>query len=86
MSFKRLDKLMTTKHWPFGTRKQVEVIQVIEVPPKMIVACREPATNEGFICLYKINQVQAVEGQSGVLTFRAGGPTGGYWDYQANAD
>jgi hypothetical protein len=74
---------MKTRTWPYGTRKEVTVIDVIPDPPEIMVACLEEATQEAFICIYRLGAVRATKGQHGTLTFTQGGLTGGYWAFQA---
>jgi hypothetical protein len=74
---------MQTKTWPYGTVKQVKVVERRSAKFKgqavEVVLCVEPASNEGFVLMDR--GVLAQVGEEGFITFTNGGPTGGYWKY-----
>jgi hypothetical protein len=70
--------------WPYDTRKRVTVISIEPVANSgntHILACKEDLTSEGFI-LVRRGLPDAKAGDLGVITFKQGGPAGGYWDYE----
>jgi hypothetical protein len=49
----------------------------------MAIVSVEEDTKEGFITLFNLQEKRRPnKGETGVLTFKPGGPTGGYWDYE----
>jgi hypothetical protein len=77
-----------TRTWPYGTVKPVEVVEVITKPGASVAAiiCAEAVeegTPEAFILMVSPQAVgKTKEGDKGTITFRPGGPTLGYWDYE----
>ncbi len=73
---------MRSKTWPYGTKKQVTVLNVTQTKNLVGMACTEDDSGEGFALLLNTTSARnAKPGDSGVITFKPGGPTGGYWDY-----
>ena len=71
---------METKTWPYGTIKQARVLGVKNFTDGTQVAVlEEVGTREAFI-LHQMPE-QIADGDSGIITFTQGGPTGGYWKF-----
>jgi hypothetical protein len=69
-----------SRTWPFGTVKEVEILDVLEAGNIMTIVARETADErEGFVLVYRRGTVSASIGDRGTITFSEGGPTGGYW-------
>lgn len=80
---------MKTRTWPYGTKYPVRVVSRDTSDNHVIVAVvfENPASGEkeGFICvLNKTHEAafNAKPGDFGTITFREGGPYGGFWDYE----
>jgi hypothetical protein len=78
------EKQMHKRTWPYGTRKRVQVLSVSTTRFGRVVACAElDGEREGFILMGGSPDV-AKEGDVGTIVFCQGGPTGGYWRYEAD--
>jgi hypothetical protein len=77
-----------TRTWPYGTVKRVQVMEVITKVGASVAAiiCAEIVEQEkpeAFILMMRPELVgHTRKGDQGTITFRPGGPTLGYWDYQ----
>jgi hypothetical protein len=70
--------------WPYGTQKRVAVVSIDAIRNSgdtYILACKEDLTDEGFVLVCR-GRPDAKFGDRGVITFKPGGPTGGYWAYE----
>jgi hypothetical protein len=78
---------MLERTWPYGTTKRVRVLTREIIPfqnglaESLVVA--ELESSEAFILIG--NKAAAGPGDLGTITFREGGPTGGYWDFEPDA-
>lgn len=70
---------LKTRTWPYGTTKQVQVL----VAHQRVVMLRDKE-REGYVLLWPNLETMPTEGDYGVITFTEGGPTGGYWKYEAS--
>jgi hypothetical protein len=76
------------KTWPYGTRKRVKVLSVMPVlnsGSTHVLMCLCEADSEGF-ALIRSGAFEAKAGDRGIITFKHGGPTGGYWDYSPSGE
>jgi hypothetical protein len=74
---------MLCRTWPYGTRKQVQVLSVEFVRHARVLACAElDGEREGFVLIADGGD-SAVEGDVGVIEFCRGGPNGAFWQYRA---
>lgn len=76
-------KIMKNKTWPYGTTRRAKVLIAKMAPPSMTPAqFIKDENGEGHICIgEKTADFTAQDGDTGTLTFMAGGPTGGYWKF-----
>jgi hypothetical protein len=77
---------MITRTYPYGTKKNVTVLNVTQGMSSVVtVVCKQDGTDqEFFLVMTKRDKgAEAKPGDRGVITFKAGGPKGGYWDYAA---
>lgn len=78
---------MITRTWPYGTRKQVKVLDRGRDDGRpFLIAGELPNFVELFVLVFDRSHADALAakiGDAGEITFTAGGPTGGYWDYEA---
>jgi hypothetical protein len=79
---------MTTRTWPYGTKREVVVcgVETLQAGSRVLFcqSINQAGQKEMDVCLFGKNHKAAEaarEGDRGVLTFTEGGPTGGYWDY-----
>jgi hypothetical protein len=69
------------KTWPYGTTKRVEVLSVEKAGRDKVVGCIDETDHgQGFILV--LRAVSVAIGDHGTITFRQGGPIGGYWDFR----
>ena len=74
-----MNKRIRTKTWPYGTRKQGTVIEVVKAWPiyrRVVMITGDDG--EGYI-LVGGNQPLVEVGDRVTFEFRRGGPTGGHW-------
>lgn len=78
---------METKTWPYGTKRRARVLKANWRPEGLDP--RAPAgmllmdnLDEAHICVGSAADSDAKEGDTGLLTFTQGGPTGGYWQFK----
>src|SRR5688572_3217444 len=84
MSAQDLFRNLPRRTWTYYTQKNVTVVSVEPVANSgdtYLLACVEKETREGFVLLRR-GVPDAKAGDRGVITFKPGGPTGGYWDYE----
>jgi hypothetical protein len=64
-------------------QKKVTVITAgrLSSTGRFMLACKDDETGEGYVLLQR-GPVGAKAGDLGVITFKQGGPTGGYWVYE----
>jgi hypothetical protein len=71
--------------WPCGTRKLVDVLDVIRRRDFLVLVCGEvDDTSEGHMIVFGHHHQAASAAQAGdrgTIEFKAGGPKGAYWDY-----
>ena len=77
---------MLTRTWPYGTAKRVKVLAVEFAMANgrrvRVMACEELGdTSEAHIIVGDDGD-DAAAGEFGMIVFRQGGPTGGYWRYE----
>jgi hypothetical protein len=76
---------MEQRTWPYGTKKNVTIIgfEFLRNPGNIILTCGEEESEEKFILMLRTphDAERASVGDRGVISFKPGGPTGGYWDY-----
>jgi hypothetical protein len=65
-------------------QKKVTVITAgrLSSTGRFMLACKDDETGEGYVLLQRGPVVEAKAGDLGVITFKPGGPTGGYWEYE----
>lgn len=63
--------------WEYGTVLAVTVVDVINAGRFQGIICQ--AGDEAHVILG--NPTRAAKGEEGYITFKSGGPTGGYWQY-----
>jgi len=75
---------LPTRTWTYGTQKNVTVVSnepISNSGDTYFLNCLEKETGEGFV-LIRRGKSDAKPGDRGVITFKPGGPTGGYWEYE----
>lgn len=72
-------KLLQKRTWPYGTKKNVEVVDVAGSVLALI-----DDNEEGFLLMWPQVESAPAKGDRGMITFTEGGPTGGYWKYEAS--
>lgn len=73
-----------TKTWPYGTTKVGSVLATICNGPLIMAIIFHgdgDAPGEAFMLLQRPGARRPAAGERSAITFRQGGPTGGYWDY-----
>lgn len=78
----RLPSNLPRRTWPYGTRKRVRVDSVTRRGQFVGLVCieTEGAAPESFVIIDGGNAYAAVgKGDTGMITFTQGGPTGGHW-------
>lgn len=79
------------KSWPYGAVKSAEIVIIERVRihrgyEAVIAGCAElladGSRGEGFIIAGDTDLAELAVGDRGTITFRPGGPTGGYWDFR----
>ena len=66
-----------------GAVKRCTVLDVIRTPRITGLVCQPDGESAvAHICLYRPWDVAAEPGDRGTLTFAAGGPLGGYWQFE----
>jgi hypothetical protein len=71
---------MLTCTWPYGTRKRVRIIEVVERGRTRGIVCEHLGESRAATVL--LTSTDAVAPRVGLETFiefREGGPTGGHW-------
>lgn len=68
---------MLHRTWKYGTVQAATVVDVIAAGLYEAIVCE--SAGEAHILLG--NPTRAVKGEEGYITFKDGGPTGGYWEY-----
>ena len=77
--------MTTTRTWPYGTRKNVTVINSGLARAGRVVLARETGTCEVFILVQGLEVWSPATDCEGVIVFSEGGPTGGYWRFEVPA-
>lgn len=71
------------RNLPYGTKRPVTVREITTKGRVVTLICDDG--KEGYICMYDIGQItleKVLPGAKGILTLKAGGPLGSYWDFQ----
>lgn len=70
---------MIARTWPYGTKLPV----LVEHGTKdfLVVTYDHGYKKEGFILIKRNMGEIPAEGSNGFITFKQGGPTGGYWEF-----
>jgi hypothetical protein len=71
-----------TRTWAYGTIKNVSVVHVGRAGVLTVVGLADCESLEGFLLLMQRHAPEPAVGDLGTITFRRGGPTGGYWDFR----
>lgn len=73
------------KNVPFGTVVPVEVLEVKDTMGYQVSVFRQvDDPTSAYMLLNERGAVVAEPGQVGLLVFTEGGPTGGFWKWQAD--
>ena len=78
---------LQVRTWPYGTQYQVVILQASKMRTSTMLLCMH--ADEAFVLVLPHTHDaarSAKENDVGVITFKEGGPTGGYWDYEAEGD
>lgn len=67
---------MKTRTWPYGTTRFAKVIETGRQFTML-----EDDKGEGHVLINGAQDDTAEVGDTGILTFTKGGPTGGYWKF-----
>lgn len=71
-----------TRLWPYGTVREVEVVEVITKPGALVAAVICAGNDEQLIIELPLKRLARTRrGQRGRIVFRPGGRTLGFWDY-----
>ena len=76
MPFPKMSVVKRT--WQYGTRKAVKVIQP---PSRRVIVVAEVAGKEAFILVGDHPIPLPALHARGIIEFKPGGPTGGYWEW-----
>jgi hypothetical protein len=75
-------KQLQTRTWPYGTTKRVKVLNAVRNPRYVGLICHCDEDGEGYVLTMRRPFYEEVQdGDAGTITFKEGGPTGGYWEF-----
>ena len=79
--------MIQTETWPYGTTRRASVLVARWRPHGLDQRASDGQIikddrNEMHVCVGGCGDPSARDGDSGILTFTQGGPTGGYWKFK----
>lgn len=74
---------MTTRSWPYGTRKTVRIKDIVRARTIAAVVCADEAEpSSAYALLDRLDRLNVRTGDRRTIVFTRGGPTGGHWAFE----
>ncbi len=70
-------KTLSKRTWLYGTTRRAKLLESRRSGVQVVV----DELKEGHVLVFGAGDKTAQQGDSGILTFTKGGPTGGFWKF-----